>query len=402
MDLVFVSHLFPTPKQPTKGIFVLRQAEALSDRGHHVRVISPVPYVPRPVSRLLNRPSSATIPQRDRYGDVTVYYPRYFSLPRPETLPLVAYSFRRTLRNHRPLFESADLVNAHVAVPDGFAAAPLARSLEIPLVTTIHGADLQHSIHRPFIEPQVETAVASSETVILNSHKLRRIFTSQFDRKHDIEVVHNGIPVQLIAETSPREPDGTSCSVISVGSLTETKGHRYALEAIAKLPERLEYLIVGDGPLRAELEEYATDLGIRADVTFTGSVPHRDVFGYLQSADAFVLPSYEEAFGIAYLEAMACGLPVIACEGEGPADYITDRQTGFLVPPHEPDAIAEVLQELRADPDLRRRVSDRGQRTAINAFSWERNAKAVERIFRDAAEEHGSRKKPARRLRSKP
>jgi glycosyltransferase involved in cell wall biosynthesis len=160
------------------------------------------------------------------------------------------------------------------------------------------------------------------------------------------------------------------------------------LEAIAQLSVDFEYIIVGDGRLRSTLEQKASNLGLGDQVSFVGEVEHEIVFSYLKSADIFLLPSYEEAFGIAYLEAMACGLPVIACEGEGPADYITNRETGFLVPPKDPDAIADVIQELQADHELRSHVADRGQRTALNGFSWERNAKSVERIFSEAIEAH--------------
>nr|WP_247001696.1 glycosyltransferase [Halosolutus gelatinilyticus] len=171
-----------------------------------------------------------------------------------------------------------------------------------------------------------------------------------------------------------------------MGNLIETKGHRYVLDAISTLDVDVDYLIVGDGPLREELEAHAIELGVRDAVTFTGSVPNEDVFGYLKSADVFVLPSYEEAFGVAYLEAMACGLPVIGCEGEGPSDYITDRRTGFLVPPRDQDALSDVLRNLRRDTELRRRVGDRARRTAFNAFSWKRNAISIERIFREVIE----------------
>ena len=124
MNITLVSHMFPTPRYSVSGIFVLQQAKALSERGHDITVVSPVPYVPRVVSKLLDRRPSNELPQTDSYDDIAVHYPRYWSLPRSETLPLVAYSFHRMLRQHHELFESADLINAHVALPNGFASIP--------------------------------------------------------------------------------------------------------------------------------------------------------------------------------------------------------------------------------------------------------------------------------------
>jgi glycosyltransferase involved in cell wall biosynthesis len=388
MDITIVSHMFPTPDNSISGIFVLQQAKALSQRGHDLTVISPVPYIPETLSKLLNKPSSTDIPKINSYGDIIVHYPRYWSLPRPETLPLVAYSFRRTLRQHRHLFESADLINAHVALPGGFGSIPLAHSLNLPLVTTVHGVDLQHLIHRPIQKYQIRHTFHSSDKIILNSKKLRQIYSENFEDMEKVDVVYNGLATETALKVQPNERTEESFRIISVSNLVKEKGHAYALEAIANLQFDFEYVIVGDGPLRTSLEEYASNLGIRDQVSFVGEVEHEAVFSYLKSADLFVLPSYEEAFGIAYLEAMACGIPVIACEGEGPADYITHRETGFLVPSKDPVAIETVIRELQDDPELRRHVSTRGQRTALNGFSWERNAKSVERIFREAIKDN--------------
>jgi glycosyltransferase involved in cell wall biosynthesis len=381
MKIGVVSHLFPQPQHPSKGIFVLRQVEALVARGHSVTVVSPVPYIPYPVAQIFGKRSSSEIPKRDTFGEVSVYYPRFLTLPRPETLPAVSHSVRWTLRKHRELLNSVEIINAHVAVPDAFAATPVANDLNVPLVTTIHGANLQTSIHFPFVERQIEHAIDHSTNVILNSHKTQRLFEQFFGSKHQYTVIHNGVPVELANQAVRHEEDSSAFRLVSVGDLDRSKGHRYVLEAISHLSFSVEYEIIGDGPLRRKLEKYAIDLGIRESVNFVGEIPHEQVFSHLKSSDVFVLPSYREAFGVAYIEAMACGIPVIACEGEGPEDYITHRKTGVLVPKKNGSAIASVLRELNADADLRARIGSRGEIVVHNLFTWARNAEAVEKVY---------------------
>ncbi|MGQ3414369.1 glycosyltransferase [Natrinema sp. LN54] len=393
MNIVFVSHLFPTPENSMKGVFVLRQARALSERGHQVTVISPIPYVPRTVSRLLGRPTSADIPRRDTYDDISVYYPRYWSLPGAKTLPIITYSFRRSLHEYRELFEAADIINAHVALPDGFASISLARQFEIPLVTTIHGADIYKSAKNPICQRQIQTTFDESDDIIMNSNMLLDEAKQHFSNLDCVHVVYNGTTVKEIDSVEPQDLSDTFSDgrmiVTTVGTLIERKGHKTVIEALRKIPEtdRPYYLVIGDGPLRDELRSYVRDINLEDYVQFTGYIPdHDSVFAKLKSTDVMAMPSIDEAFGVAYLEGMACGLPVIACEGEGPSDFITDRETGFLVPPHDSDKLSDVLRELHRNPELRQRVGNRGQRTAFNAFSWERNAKSVEGIFKNAVE----------------
>lgn len=395
MNVNIVSHMFPTPQDSVSGIFVLQQAEALSQRGHDITVVSPTPYVPKSVSEVLNRPPSSEIPEQDSYGAIDVHYPRYWSLPRSETLPIVAYSFRRTLNKHRDLFESADIINAHVALPDGFGCTPVARSLEIPLVTTIHGADIYKTASNSIAKKQIQSVFDRADRVIMNSNRLLQEAKELFQRLNNTHVVYNGIPTERITRIQPESIselfEGERLVVATVGTLIPRKGHKDVLGALERISveSRPYYLIIGDGSLREELEIYVTDAGLDEYVYFTGYVPEHDsVFAKLKSADVMAMPSTDEAFGIAYLEAMACGLPVIACEGEGPADFITNRETGFLVPPKDPDAIADVIQELQTYPELRDRIASRGQRTALNGFSWERNAKSTERIFQKTIDTH--------------
>jgi len=388
MNIIIVSHMFPTPQRPAYGIFVLEQAKALSHRDHQVRVISPTPYVPDRVANLLNRTPSSTVPEKDAYGDVTVHYPRYWSLPRPETRSIVAFSFRRALQKNRDLFKSADLINAHVALPDGFGSIPVAREVDVPLVTTIHGADIYKTAKDWIARRQVQSVFDISDSIIMVSDRLLRDAKKKFTNISHATVVHNGIPAQRIKNISKQNHlhqfRDDRLVIATVSHLIPRKGHKTVIKAIANLSEknRPNYLIIGDGPFRGELQEYVNRAGLSEHVYFSGYISdHRSVFANLKSADIMAMPSTDEAFGIAYLEAMACGLPVIACEREGPADFITHHETGFLVPPKDPDAIADVIREVQIDPDLLDNVANRGQQVALNRFTWERNAKSVERLF---------------------
>jgi hypothetical protein len=388
MDIRVVSHMFPSPANQVSGIFVKKQAEALTRRGHEVTVISPVPYVPRAVANVLNRTSSRDIPTTDSYGDVVVHYPRYWSLPRAETLPLNAYSFRRTLRRHRDLFSSADVINAHVALPDGFGALPIAESLDVPLVTTVHGADLQHSVHRRIAKRQLKTVFSNSEQVVVNSSKLKQLYSSHFGDTTDVKVIHNGIDVENIHKTEPAPRTGSGLQIISVGSLVPEKGHKYTLRALSEVDFEYELLLIGDGPQRGALEELASELGIATEVQFMGQVEHDTVISNLKASDIFVLPSYEEAFGIAYLEAMACGLPAIGCRGEGPADYISDNKTGILVSPRSVDELMRAIVDLATDSARRTQIAKRARQVALYGFSWDRNAKSLELILERSLSEY--------------
>jgi glycosyltransferase involved in cell wall biosynthesis len=387
--------MFPTPQNPASGIFVLEQAKALSDRGHRVSVVSPTPYIPDKVAKFLDKTPSSKLPKKDTYNGVTVHYPRYWSLPRSETLPLIAYTFRRILRKNLELFESTDLINAHVALPDGFGSVPVARKLDVPLVTTVHGADIHTSAKRYFERRQIQSVFDCSDEIIMVSNRLLKEAKEKFTGLDGTNIVYNGIPtdkIENIEENEQHHPFSNGRLVVTtVGHLIPRKGHKTVIGALRELPPDIRpyYLILGDGWFRDELETYVSENKLENYVHFAGYIPdHNTIFANLKSADIMAMPSVNEAFGVAYLEGMACGLPVIACEGEGPADFITHRETGFLIPPRDPGAVAEVIRELQEDLELRQHVASRGQKTAIYRFSWERNAESVERIFNKAIEIH--------------
>ena len=151
-----------------------------------------------------------------------------------------------------------------------------------------------------------------------------------------------------------------------MSNLQEGKGIELTLLALARLQSEgvsdWTYRIIGDGPEKAALLKLTTDLGLVDKVTFVGPVRHAEIFDYLAREEIFVLPSYREAFGIAYLEAMAAGLLTVGVMGQGPSQFIRNGENGVLVPPRDPEALVAALRDiLDARPSAM--AGDRAQRS---------------------------------------
>ena len=394
MNILIVSHLYPTPDDTTYGIFVHEQAQALAERGHDIRIISPtqyvpnVPYLPDRWARFRDTPPQATI------DSINIQYPNYLTLPSRRTLPLVAKSVRRTVTKAISNLESSgftpDIINAHVPLPDGYACIPSSRRFDVPLVTTVHGASVHKSSENFLCRRQICSAFENSDEIIFNSSVLRAKAKPFYSGIEQANVVSNGVPLTKVHSATPAELPGSFSEdrlvLTSLGSLNQTKGQYDVFKAIERLPADLQpnYLLLGDGSEREALEQEAKK--VESPVHFTGTVPHETVFSYLKSSDIMALPSTEEAFGIAYIEAMACALPVIGCEGEGPSDFVTDGETGYLVPPNDPAAIADILQQLSEDKNKREQVSEAAREYVLEHLTWEANARKNEEIYRRAIE----------------
>jgi glycosyltransferase involved in cell wall biosynthesis len=163
------------------------------------------------------------------------------------------------------------------------------------------------------------------------------------------------------ARTPPRSPD---LRLLFVGSLTERKGVELLLKAFRPAAEKhpgIRLRIVGDGPLRPRLEQAAAGLGLRDKVEFAGFVNYEEIHTEYAQADAFVLPTLEDAFGVVVVEALAAGVPVICSPFAGAAEYIQDGENGFIVDPTDTGGLTERIGRLLSDPALRELFSARGK-----------------------------------------
>jgi glycosyltransferase involved in cell wall biosynthesis len=204
---------------------------------------------------------------------------------------------------------------------------------------------------------------------------------------NQIAVIENGIdlielrkPADKLLKRSQLGFGDKDVLILTVGRLTVQKGHTYLLDAIARINiEGVKYLFVGDGPLRAELEAKAKDLGISKTVFFLGV--RSDIEELLFVADIFVQPSLWEGLSLALLEALMAGLPVVATRVEGVIDVVEDEKSALLVPSKDAEALAKALTRLISDGGLRYRLSAEGLERVKKSYSVENMCKSYESLI---------------------
>jgi glycosyltransferase involved in cell wall biosynthesis len=266
-----------------------------------------------------------------------------------------------------------DLIHAHNAVPAGDAVRRA--RVKVPLVVSVHGGDVLYTAPRSDAgELAVRQSLGVATTVLANSRGIAELARSY--GAEDVRVVHLGADLASSRRSGgvpPREP---TPSLVTVGHLVARKRHADVMRALAVLAKRhpsLRYAIIGDGPERVTLEGLAARLGVAERVEFRGQLAPAEAIEQARRCTLFVMPSTEEAFGVAYIEAMAGGVPAIGCRGEPGPEEIAAAGDGFvLVPPGDIERLTQRIDELLCDPQRLREAGIRARETVAANFSWER------------------------------
>ena len=215
--------------------------------------------------------------------------------------------------------------------------------------------------------------------IVANSPAAEKILQAEGVAAEHVRLIPNGVDV---AGFSVHEPRGSLREVITVANLRAEKSHETLIAAAAKLAPShpaLRFTVVGAGSRRGELEALTRARGVEHVVEFLG---HRDdVPALLAAADLFVLPSRSEAFPNCAIEAMAAGLPVIASGVGGLLDLIEHDRTGVLVPPCNPDVLADVIAALVADPARAHRLGANARTEVVNRYSFDRMTHSFEELY---------------------
>jgi hypothetical protein len=384
VKVLVVSHLYPAPNHP-RHLFVHEQVKALRALGVEMKVVSPTGYAPRALWRAHPRLRRRGLtPDRATIDGIEIEYPRVPVLPRMALFAHSGEMFYATLRRRVPAWraEGFDLIHAHQAMPDGAAAQRLAAALDVPYVVTVHGRDVNFHLPQGGAVATVTAAtLRGAATVVAVSGTVARRLEG-IVAPHRLQVNNNGI-MGLDEHVSPSDFAPGKRLLLSVGYLYESKGNALVVQALGQLVERypgLEYAIVGEGPLRASLEQLAAALNVSERVHFLGRLPHDELLALMARADAFVAPSAPEGFGLVYAEALSQGTPVVACRGEGPEDFVEDGVSGLLVPPLDVDAVVTAVDRLLDDPEAAAKMAAAG-RERVLSLTWARNAAHQKEIY---------------------
>jgi glycosyltransferase involved in cell wall biosynthesis len=264
-----------------------------------------------------------------------------------------------------------DVIDAEFFWPDGPAAVQLGAALGVPVSIKARGGDIHYWASRPGIGDQIIAAGRAANGLLAVSAALKADMAALGLMEERIRVHHTGIDLaafHLTGRAAARAALGVEGPLLVVaGTLSPRKGQHIALAALARLPG-VTLIVIGHGPDRARLERLARSLGVADRVQFLGGQPHAALPALLAAADAMVLPTASEGLANVWVEALACGTPVVTSNVGGAPEAIDRPAAGRLVA-RDPDAIAAAVRELLADPPAPADV-----RAAAERFSWERNA----------------------------
>lgn len=393
-SIVVLSTLFPSPQLPQAGIFIrermFRVAKELP-----LTVVSPSPWFPfQRLIRLWKHHFRPSTPRHEVQSGIEVFRPRFLSLPGVLKsldgifLAACSYPRLRSLKNQGRL----DVIDAHFAYPDGYAAVRLGRWLDVPVTVTLRGTESRH-LRDPALAPLVAYTLTHANRVFSVAGALLDL-AKQFGLPAEkARVIGNGVDSDRFYPLDQQEARSklnlpSNCKVIvSVGGLVERKGFHRVIEQIPVLLRKhpdLHYLIVGssgpEGDFSGQLHAQVKNLGLQSCVHFLGSLTPDELNTPLSAADIFVLATRNEGWANVFLEAMACGLPVVTTDVGGNREVVSAEYLGTVVPFDDGPALASAI-----DSALERQWDRKAIRSYAEANSWTSRISVLLGEFRSLA-----------------
>ena len=355
--LLVFSTLFPNKNQPNAGIFI---KERMFRVAQHIPVVvvSPRPWFPgQSLIRLIKphfRPDAGNFEVQE---GIDVYYPKFISIPgyfKWLDGYFLAFSTFFLIRKIKKEFQFT-IIDAHFAYPDGFAATKLGKWLSVPVTITMRGTEVRH-IRTNNLKAYLKKAFSDAKKVFSVSGSLKQEALSLAIPKDKITVIGNGVDTKKFYRIDSEQIrkdlllNINDKVMVTVGGLVERKGFHRIIELIPHLLKKhpsLHYLIVGgasaEGDWTGKLKSMVKELHLEKQVTFLGIMPPEKIKNILSAADIFVLSTRNEGWANVFLEAMACGLPVITTDVGGNAEVVKHKDLGVIVPFGESNQLQEAI-----------------------------------------------------------
>lgn len=362
MKITYVVNTFPKLSET----FVLGQITELINRGHDVDIIS------------INKPTEESV-----HEDID----KYKLLERTQYINKSPSSLGFEL-NERLITSLifTDITHAHFAGHPATWASKFSRFLGIPFVITTHAYDIYINPNVEDLKEKFEDATKVITTTDYNKKYLSKLLGEKYGA--NIEIIRYGIDISRFS-LNEKKPDG-KVKILFIGRLVEKKGPTYAIEAFNKVwgeIPNIELRIIGDGPLKNELNELIHKLDLKGKVILLGAQPQSMVLKEMAEADIFFLPSLtaengdREGSPVSILEAEATGLPIVSTIHTGIPEIVVDGKTGFLTPEKDTFAMAERLKQLVLDPEFRVKMGKAGRAHVETNYDRKNEIDNLEKLF---------------------
>jgi teichuronic acid biosynthesis glycosyltransferase TuaC len=348
--------LFPDCARPNFGLFVEKSLRALAAQpGINLTVVAPVGLPPFPLSLHPRYSALRALPLAETWQGLTVHRPRFTLVPRigaarnPAAIARAVLPLVQRLHRGQPF----DVIDAQFFYPDGPTAMRIAAALALPFSVKARGSDISYFGHDPATAPQVLDAARNAVRLLAVSAAMRDEMATIGIDPAKVRVHYTGIDSQRFCpgdRTVARAALGLSDGplIASVGALIRRKGQALVIEALPALPG-VTYALAGSGESESDYRALAARLGVADQVRFLGPVPNADLPMLYRAADVVVMPSVSEGLANAWVEAMACGTPIVISDAGGAAELVTSDVAGRIVA-RTPEAIAEAVRALLATP----------------------------------------------------
>jgi teichuronic acid biosynthesis glycosyltransferase TuaC len=351
MNILVLTTLYPNNVQHRHGVFIENRVKELVKcyPEAKVRVIAPVPYFPSwlPIKEYQQY---SKIALQETRSSISVLHPRYFVIPKIGMYITPYFLYRTCLTSIAKIQEegfSIDVIDSHYFYPDGVVASWIGEELDIPVMVTARGSDINvipdNSIARQHIVKaltDIQASAAVSQALADEMVKLAPLAKQPVVLKNgvDLDLFHPDAP----EPTLPFKLESGEKLILSVGNLIELKGHHLVIKALGSL-DKVKLIVIGEGEYKSTLQKLVEDLSLTDRVYFIGNIMQAHLPGYYATADAVVLASSREGMPNVLLESLACGTRVIATNVGGIKELIGSSEVGTLLSSRSTMSIVEAL-----------------------------------------------------------
>ncbi|RKQ85532.1 glycosyltransferase [Brockia lithotrophica] len=348
------------------SVHTVRWVNALADRGYEIHLFTV-------------HPEREPVHPAVRVHEIHGLFPK----------PALSYFFSAPALRKKISEVKPDILHAHYATGYG-TLGRLSRFR--PFLLSVWGSDVyEYPFYSPLHRYIVTKNLRAADLILSTSRAMAQQTLKLEPNVRGIEITPFGVDVAQF-RPQPEYKDPRFFTVGTVKSLAPQYGidlllhafalaQRYLVETAPDVGRSLRLLIVGDGPERKRLEALSRHLGIDKRTTFVGAVPHREVTRYLNQLDVYIALSRYESFGVAVLEAQACGIPVIVSDVGGLPEVVSHESTGFVVPKENPQSAAEKIVLFALNREILNKMKNSAREFVIQKFSWESSVKKMESVY---------------------